>query len=513
MANTRVSAGKAVTSGGHRPLESAWAHAAYVLGVAACALALPESAFHAEQKGVLIAVGLIGLWRYGWGLTHFLRSIWFRRIAFPRMRRRADAAMTAHGEIGHAYLLLTSFRIDAATTTRVYRAAFEAAKRAPNGATVVASIVEMGDQRLIRRLFQIVVGNDPAVNLVIVRIAGSGKRDALAHGFRAIADRDPGPNDTVSVIDGDSIVPPDLIGRCAPFFLLGPDVGALTTDEVCQVEGREIFREWYSLRFAQRQILMCSMGLSGRVLTLTGRMSMFRARIACDPAFINHVETDYIDHWRLGRVKFLTGDDKSSWFFLLKQGHRMLYVPDVVVETIEQPPADSFVTSAAMLMVRWFGNMLRTNGRAIALGPGRIGLFTWWAILDQRVSMWTCLTGVAFAVIGTLFLNPFTVVFYLIWVLTSRYVMTLFLLSVRPRISISYPFLIFFNQVFGSIMKVYIFFRLDRQKWTRQNTVARRTVSSFRARYNAYSSVLMNVFAVAMFLTAVSMTAGVLQLR
>ena len=84
-----------------------------------------------------------------------------------------------------------------------------------------------------------------------------------------------------------------------------------------------------------------------------------------------------------------------------------------------------------MLMVRWFGNMLRTNGRAIALGPGRIGLFTWWAILDQRMSMWTCLTGIAFAVVGTLFVNPFAFVFYLIWVLTSRYVMTLFLLSVR----------------------------------------------------------------------------------
>lgn len=503
MASTRASAGKA--------LESVWAHAAYVLSVAAIALSLPENAWHTEEKGALLAVGLIGMWRYGWGMTHFVRSIWFRTVRFPAMRREAEALSAA--KPGHAYLLVTSFRIDANTTMRVYRAAFIAAMEAPAGATVVASIVEMGDQRLIRRLFEITVGDNPNVELVFVRIAGSGKRDALAFGFKAIKARDPGENDTVAVIDGDSIVPKDLVLKCAPFFQLGPEIGALTTDEICEVEGREIFRQWYSLRFAQRQILMCSMGLSRRVLTLTGRMSMFRARIACDDDFIEHVQEDSIDHWRLGKVKFLTGDDKSSWYWLLKRGYRMLYVPDVIVETIEQPPADRFVDSAAMLMVRWFGNMLRTNGRAIALGPHRIGFFTWWAILDQRVSMWTCLTGIAFALVGTLFVNPFAAVFYVIWVMTSRYIMTLFLLSVRDKISVSYPFLIFFNQIFGSLMKVYIFFRLDKQKWTRQNTVQKKNVSAWRARYNAYSSLFMNVFAVAVFLTAVSVTAGVLEIR
>ncbi len=504
MATTRASAGD--------PLESVWAHAAYLTGLTALVLALPAEAWMAEHRGAVLAIGTIGLWRYGWGLTHFARSLWYRKVAFPAMRRRAGDAPDG---VGHAFLLVTSFRIDARTTTRVYRAAFEAALAAPAGATVVASIVEMGDERLIRRLFGFVAGEraDRNVHLVVVRIAGSGKRDALAHGFRAIAAREPGPNDTVAVIDGDSIVPPDLVERCAPFFALSPDVGALTTDESCEVEGREIFREWYSLRFAQRQILMCSMGLSGRVLTLTGRMSMFRARIACDEAFVSHVEEDSIEHWRLGRVKFLTGDDKSSWFFLLKRGYRMLYVPDVVVVTVEQPPAPGFVRSAAMLMVRWFGNMLRTNGRAIALGPERIGLFTWWAIIDQRVSMWTCLTGIAFALVGTLFVDPFAGVLYAVWVLSSRYAMTLVLMSVRPRVSVAYPFLIFFNQIFGSLMKVYIFFRLDRQKWTRQNTVSRRDGPAWRLQLTALSSSLMTLFAASLFMTAVSMSAGVLSLR
>src|SRR3712207_8055454 len=61
--------------------------------------------------------------------------------------------------------------------------------------------------------------------------------------------------------------------------------------------------------------------------TLFPYTTLFRS--VCNPEFIRQVELDYIDHWRLGRFKFLTGDDKSSWFWLLRNGYKMLYVPDV----------------------------------------------------------------------------------------------------------------------------------------------------------------------------------------
>ena len=239
-----------------------------------------------------------------------------------------------------------------------------------------------------------------------------------------------------------------------------------------EVRGRRIFQEWYALRFAQRHTLMSSVGLSERVLTLTGRMAMFRANIICNPEFIRQVELDYIDHWRLGRFKFLTGDDKSSWFWLLRNGYKMLYVPDVVVLTVEDPPAENFFSAAAMLMVRWFGNMLRTNSRALALRPSRIGLFTWWAILDQRMSMWTSLVGFAIALLAGIFISGYALLLYALWILASRYVLALSLLASRPRISVFYPFLLYFNQIFGSLIKVYVTFRLDRQKWTRQKTTS-----------------------------------------
>jgi glycosyltransferase Alg8 len=475
-------------------------HIVFVLVVALCAALLPQQAFDAKARDVVLVVGVIGLWRWSWGLLHLVRSIWFRHLRFPTLRRKAELMAKKSG-LGHAYMLITSFRIDAPTTYKVYRGAFIAAANAPAGATIVCSIVELGDEKLIRRLAQVMYGKKLPFQLEIVRIAGTGKRDALAAGFRAIAAYNPGLNDTVSVIDGDSIVPPDLVERCACIFLTNPKLGALTTDEICTVEGAEIFKLWYSMRFAQRQILMSSHGLAGRVLTLTGRMSMFRAGLACNPDFIDHVQNDYIDHWRLGRIRMLTGDDKSSWFWLLKNGYNMYYVPDVQVETIEQPPHPGFVTSAYVLMTRWFGNMLRTNARALRLGPLKIGAFTWWSILDQRMSMWTSLSGVTLALLGTLLITPWTLVFYILWVVVSRYILALTFLTVRPSINLVYIPLLYFNQIFGSAVKVMIFFRLDRQKWTRQKTAFVRNESRFDTAYKLWSSRLANTVAVLVFVS------------
>ncbi len=498
MTSIRESAG---SSGGVRFSETLGAHVLYVIALAAFAVALPAQAYGLASRGVVGAIGLLALWRYGWGCLHFIRALIFRRIVFPRQRKNADAAV--HDDPPGAYLLVTSFRIDSAVTRRVYQAAFEAALAAPGRATVVASLVEAGDERLIKSLFRKICGDQEKVDLVVVRIAGTGKRDALAYGFRAIARRTPAENDVVAVIDGDSIVPPDLVQKCAGFFRLDPRVGALTTDELSEVRGRRIFQEWYSLRFAQRHTLMSSVGLSERVLTLTGRMAMFRASIVCTPDFIRQVEIDYIDHWRLGRFKFLTGDDKSSWFWLLRNGYKMLYVPDVVVLTVEDPPSDRFVSAASMLMVRWFGNMLRTNARALALGPARIGLFTWWAILDQRMSMWTSLVGFAAALLAGLFVSGYAILLYVLWILTTRYILTLSLLASRPRVSLFYPFLLYFNQIFGSLVKVHVTFRLDRQKWTRQKTTsatqARRPLIA-----SGFMSAYMHSLALAAFVTVLA---------
>ncbi len=444
------------------------AHALYVLMLLAWALSVPREMLDPASHQFILLISVLAAWRYGWALLNWLRFLFFKLWLFPRWRRKADAV--CEDELpSHVYLLVTSFRIGTETSRRVYRSVFEEAQRYVRPVTVVASIVERCDEVLIKQLFQ--PYQNGQISLRMVRIAGTGKRDALAYGFRSISKHMPAPNDVVAVIDGDSMLSENTLRRTVPFFAAQPDMGALTTDEICEVEGAWSFREWYNLRFAQRHVYMASASVSRRVLTLTGRMSMFRASIVTDPEFIRRVELDWIDHWRLGRFKFLTGDDKSSWFHLMSRGIPMIYVPDVQVLTIETPPDPHFLRSAHMLMKRWSGNMLRNNARALKLSWRKTGVFPWFMILDQRLSMWTSLTSPSFALLGTFFVNPAIAAYYFLWIALSRYLLTLSLLASRPHVSAAYPFFLYFNQIFGSFIKTMVFFQLDQQKWTRQNTV------------------------------------------
>lgn len=484
--------------------------AAYTLLLVAVVAMLPPMALDPESKMFIFVIGGLAMWRYSWGLVHYVRHLIYRFSVFPRMRKKAEASGDTFMP-PHVYLLVTSFRIETETTVKVFEATIREAISCGIPTTIVASIVEKADEFLIRTMFR--DANPPeSVKLDIVRIPGTGKRDGLAQAFRAISRDMPDPDAVVAVIDGDSIMEDGLIRKTVPFFGMMPRVGALTTDELCDVKGSRIIREWHSLRFAQRQVLMCSVGLSRKVLTLTGRMSMFRASIITDPEFIGHVQSDSIDHWRLGKFKFLTGDDKSSWYAVLKQGWDMLYIPDTVVLTVEHPPSESFIRASTQLMFRWFGNMLRTNGRALALGPRRIGLFAWWCVLDQRISMWTSLTGPVFALMLAIKHSVIFIPIYLAWVGFTRWIMSLMLLATRPELSWYYPFLIYYNQIWGSLIKTYVFFRLDRQSWTRQKTKLNRGLSDAQVRWQKATSVIVHGCAMIVFVTVIGVLSGVMTL-
>lgn len=482
------------------------AHILYVLAVAAVASAVPSSAFSAGA-GVFLTLGVIGLWRYGWALINFVRGHLYIRIVYPR-RRAAAAALYATRRPAHAFMLATSYKIDADITSRVYRSIFQAARRSPGGATVVASVVDLADERLIRSVAQQVLEGINTVEVVIDRIDGTGKRDALATSLRSIARRYPSADDVVLLIDGDTQIPEDIVERAAPFFASGK-VGALTTHERAEIVDTPIFRDWFKLRFTQRQMMMSAVALGGRVLTLTGRMSVFRADLATNPEFIASIEQDYIDHWRLGRVKFLTGDDKSTWFWLLRNGFQMAYLPDVACVSMETQPKPGFVESAVTLMRRWFGNMLRTNGRALALGPQKIGLFTWWSILDQRVSMWTTLTAPVGIVLFAVFVDPLIAVAYVAWVMATRYFYCWLLATFGGPFPITYPFLLYFGQLFGAAIKTSVMFRLDRQRWTRQSTAIASAAGS-EGRIRSLTSSYMHVLALGLLVAGVLFVTGLL---
>jgi mannuronan synthase len=490
--NARRRSNGSPVAGRMLPLQGLWLHVLYLATLGVLVLQLPPVVLNPQSEQFLVIIGAFGIWRYSWGATHLVRSLVYRGLVFPRWRARAEA-LGETARPSYLYLLVTSFRIPTETTRQVYASVIEEALRYDAPTTIVASLVEMSDERLVKDIFRSYTPPSH-IKLMLVRLQGSGKRDGLACAFRAISRDHPPAGFLVAVIDGDSLLVPGLLRKCVPFFRLRPRLGALTTDEICEVDGSVVFRNWYAMRFAQRHIAMSSVSLSKRVLTLTGRMSMFRGALLTDPSFIARVELDWIDHWRLGRFRFLTGDDKSTWFWMLKNRYEMLYIPDAQVLTIETPPDPSFVVSSRMLMRRWFGNMLRTNGRAIALGPRPMGLFTWWCVVDQRLSIWTTLIGPAGAVLATATVTPFAIFYYLCWVGITRYVMTLSLLTARRSVSVSYPFLLYYNQVMGSLLKSKIIFQLDRQKWTRQNTTLNRGLSRLQERRSQLVASGLHIF-------------------
>ncbi|MGH6914368.1 MAG: glycosyltransferase, partial [Geminicoccales bacterium] len=322
----------------------------YMLAFAAFALHAPEVVWQPGTREFVVILGALGVWRYSWGATHLIRSVIYRRVAFPKLRQAADA-LGEDAQPSHLYIVISSFRTRAETTARVYQAAIAEAMRYGHPTTIVSSIVELADQRLIKHVF-LQMSPHPDVRLMFVRRPSMGKRHSMACSLRAISRCRPPPDAAVMLVDGDTLLMPGSLTRSLPFLQLLPDVDGITTDEDCVVAEGPILQAWHRLRFAQRHLLMSSMGLSRRLLVLTGRMSVYRGAVATEPGFIEAVENDYLDHWRLGRFRLLTGEDKSAWFWLLRAGRSMLYLPDVQVITIEHPPSNWLLPASTPLMLR-----------------------------------------------------------------------------------------------------------------------------------------------------------------
>lgn len=475
---------------------------AYVGVFVLLGLSIPSEVFSPDSHKFLLIVGGIAVWRYGWALVHGARAVLYLSWRFPDLRARAEA-LGDRGLPGRVFVVVTSYREHAHVTLRVFDALFREAAACGTAVTVVAVVTDPAEQGALEMLAER-LRLPESVDLVTLRQDGSGKRAALAEGLRAVARRLP-PADAVTVVmDGDTLVPPGTLRRCTPFFRLLPDLGGLTTDARGSVGGSAWGADWYAARYAQRHLLMASLSLSGRLLVLTGRLSLLRTSLTVRPDFIAQVEHDSLDHWRYGRFRFVTGDDKSTWFWLLRHGWRMMYVPDVAIRTLEHFPRDRFLAQSVGLMSRWFGNMLRNNGRALRLGPWRTGPFLWWCLADQRLSVWTSLTGPTFALLWFL-QSAWALPVYVFWVMATRFVQALVVGLAHPgALTPRTPLLLYHTQVVGALVKAHVGFRLNRQKWGRQQPAA-----SPRRRQDAAWDAYLTTMAAAVFIAAAAWIADV----
>ncbi len=271
-------------------------------------LLLPGRLWNDANSEILVVLGLIGLWRYLWWSTHLVRANIYSRRVFPRIRATADAVWDGGWRPDRVHILMTTFRERRDTAEAVVRALCSEIRSIGRPAIVWLGSAEAADEATIVRHFKL-VGDDLDIDLRIIRQQQPGKRVALSLLLRAIAREGLGANDIVAVMDGDFVLGRDALVRCLPLFAADPALHAVTTDEEAYVIGPAWVQSWLSMRFAQRRIAMQSHALSGRVLTLTGRFSVFRATHITSERFIQLVESDHLKHWLWGTFRFLSGDD------------------------------------------------------------------------------------------------------------------------------------------------------------------------------------------------------------
>ncbi len=470
---------------------------------------LPNAFFHPDLMFITFSLGALGIWRFGWWFTHAVRAEIFARAIFPKMRRRADAVWRSGWRPGRLHIQMTTYYEEPAITRRVIGSILGQIRREGIPTTLWIGTGSSYDEEIITAFVR-THGADVDADLVFLRQNQPGKRMAIGMILRAMNRAGVRPDDLVIFMDGDAVYGIDVLEKTCSMFGADSDLHALTTNEEVICYGPDWIQSWLSMRFAQRRLAMQSHALSRRVLTLTGRMSVFRARFITDERFIRTIEADHLDHWLWGRFRFLSGDDKSTWYYLLSKRAKMTYVPDACVYTIEQIEG-----SGAGRMVqnfrRWSGNMLRNGSRAIALGPRVAVPFIWWCLVDQRIAMWTMLVSPTMAVLSV-FVAPIYLLNCLIWIVLSRLILCLFLFRYARKPDMKWPFILYFNQIINASVKVYMIFHLSKQKWSNRGNQSAGGGTALIDRVKNAVALSQMITTVVAFVTGLAVYIGVLHL-
>ena len=411
----------------------------------------------------LLGIGIIGIWRWSWLCLHIIRSKIYQHIVFPRWRAKANAIPIK--SLPPICFVVPTYKEKTWISQRVFKAIATEAKTLDRPVIVLVNSSSDRENAFIKKIIQ---SEDPELKHVrpIFMTQKDGKRKAMADSLRHLAALDLPPNTIVALMDGDSEIASGTLRKCLPFFKMFPKMGALTTDEMPIVKGSYTFSEWFHLRFSQRNYQMSSVALSNKVLCLTGRFSLFRSEAALHPSFAAQLENDTLDDWLWGEFKFLSGDDKTTWYWLLRRGYEMIYVPDAVIYSIETI-SGSLWERAYQNMRRWYGNMLRNSDRAIELGPKTNGFFIWLCLLDQRISMWTSLITPSLIIMTVIQGQWIAAGAISAWVICSRpVVLTTFFWGRQSQLKPIHLPLFIASQWISAVVKIWTQMNLAQQKWS-----------------------------------------------
>lgn len=292
--------------------------------IATLAVMTPNRFFNPDLRHITLALGILGTWRFGWWFTHACRAEYFRRLKWPPIRRAASAHWASIWHPRRVHIQMTTCYEQPAITRAGIGSILQQIRRERIPVSLWIGTGSAHDEMIIREYVETHGADIPVglAELIVVRQNQPGKRMAIGLILRGMD-----PDDLVIFMDGDAVYGHDVMEKTLSMFGADPELQALTTDEEVMCYGPRWIGAWLEMRFAQRRLAMQSHAVSSRVLTLTGRMSVFRARYIVDEKFIRTIEADHLDHWLCGLFRFLSGDDKSTWYHLLSKGAKMIYAP------------------------------------------------------------------------------------------------------------------------------------------------------------------------------------------
>src|SRR3546814_5363884 len=108
-----------------------------------------------------------------------------------------------------------------------------------------------------------------------------------------------------------------------------------------------------------------------------------------------------------------------------------------------------------------------------------MGLFTWWCIVDQRLSIWTTLIGPTVAIVLTLLVRPSFGLVYLLWIMLTRLITSTLLGLAWGRMNPLWPLLLYYNQVVGAALKSSINFRRSEEHTSELQSLMRISYAVF----------------------------------
>ncbi len=426
--------------------------------------------FYLLRHEVIIVLSFFAIWRYGWMFLNYIRAMIYAYIYYPGIKKSIEKIPLSKRYPKHLYFMIPSYKEDFWVTIETFRSILSEISSIPSDVTIVVATATKEEDDVIQRMFDAHTLTQKVE--LIFQHQSQGKRIAMGHALRSIARHynhhsDYDPNSVTIFMDGDSYMQEGFLKKLLPFFANDPKIGAVTTNEVAYINSKNSwYKDWFNLKFGQRHILFQSHSLSRKVMTLTGRLSAYRTSIVVEEPFISQVENDILISPIHGKFRFLMGDDKTTWFYLLKHGWDMLYLPDLLCISLESRDG-KFLELSRSLPYRWFGNTLRNNTRALKLGPWSMGLYIWYAILDQRLIMWTSLVGISSAILLAVSVSFYYILFFIAWVILVR-LFQLFVISLGGhKVSWRMPILIVYTQWIGALIKIKAYYNLADQKWSK----------------------------------------------